>query len=277
MKYIDMAKDAFLRIFPSPYTPVVILAICLLAVAGLFKLCSKKLSITGNNTVKACYDIIYLFFTAFVALGMDKNLDRVITCLPFWSQLSSSATMAAFMTDKFPYFVLELYKLLLVAIIAGMINVFVEPNLQKMSPVLSFFGWFFWEFVTVTMGFVVCWGVNELIRNYLKESMMAWIPASLFLLLAVLMIIVFLKLVFRAAAFLNNAGVNNMYDFFTKQTFGHAVSAAFTAILVLVPALIYMEDKGIISKLTSGSITIVGSLYTILMLMFTGFVVSKWL
>ena len=274
MTYGKPVIDFFNNLFRPPYTMLVILAVIFLVLGLILKIIVGTAEV-ASGTAKAAFDLLFVYIAGMLLYGEGSSLNRLIRYIPFWDQVLNSYHLEGmFETDQALFFQ-EIFKMFVLAAVAGLVNIYVEPNVKKLKEPWGILVWLFWEGVTIVVGIAACWGCDQLLENYLMSDILKWIPAILLVLMAVIVLITVLKIIFRTAKFLAGPSIGKLFDIFMKKSAGHAFTSAFCAAALFTGALMIAEKQQALTTFMRGSADLLTVLPALIVTILCGYLVSK--
>ena len=269
--YLNALLRLLRSLFRPPYSHLVLFGLAFLLLAILMKVLQGSLKLT-SRTAHAGFDILFLYSFGFLTYGQNQTLSSLIRGIPFWEELAENSPIKDLPAKQLIPFSCELVKMVLLAMLAGIVTSFVEKKIREAKILPAFGTWLLWKVIVVVLGLATCLAVDYLFAHYLKGSRLQWAPFLLLLLLSALMLLLLLKLLGLAAVL-----TASVAGFFTGHVIGHALSAAFAASLCSTLLLIVAQLRGITGSLASGSMTLAASWPALLVVMLLGFIVEKYL
>ncbi|MBQ8831724.1 MAG: hypothetical protein IJ017_09005 [Oscillospiraceae bacterium] len=248
--FLIKLKEFWIFISTPPFVPLFVFALILFALSIVGRLLSgfrPKQSLTHTATV--CFSIIFVYVVSIVAFGEDAHLQLFAAALPFMNNIVDGTSLALLLQTDFLTFLAEMTQVFFLGLTISLIkligNKIISPfSFGLLKKFLDFFKWYIVECIIVFAAMLINVGIDKALEALMGSAFAKWLPVVIFVVLAVFLLLLLLKGIFKTAAFFASPFIGALSSFFLENTIGKTIKSAFFTTILITAALVIMSYFG---------------------------------
>ena len=239
------------KIFQSPLIPVLLcLSLGAILLGVILRFACRALTDLPKSAA-ACFAILFIYVVAICSFGYEAHGNVMLNALPFIGDLSDYNGIYQMLKTDFSAFFLEVVKLFLLAFTVNVLQ-----DLIRFRKTKNVILWYFCQCIVVVAALFINFCVDWLMRRYLPQGFADWLPAVLFALIGIILLLTLLKAIFKAAAFFANPVLGTILSFFSKNWLGRNLTKSFLTTGVLALLVILTDRLGWGFQIANASIAV---------------------
>ena len=248
-------KEFWEFITTPPFVHLFIFALALFTLGIVGRILSGfRPNKTLSHTAAVCFSVIFVYIVSIAAIGEDAHLQIFATALPYMNAIVDGTSLALLIETDFLTFLAEMTQIFFLGLTISVLkligNKIIKPfNTGLLKNLLKFLRWYIVECLIVVFAMAINAVIDLALTRLMGSAVAKWLPVIIFVILAIVMLLMLLKLIFKTATFFAAPIFGILSSFFGDAPIGKAIKTAFLTTIIITAALVLMSAAGVLAPL----------------------------
>jgi len=245
-------KEFWVFITTPPFVHLFVFALILFALGIVGRLLSGfRPNRTLSHTAAICFGVIFVYVVSIATIGADAHLQLFTAALPYMNNIVDGTSLALLLKSDFLTFLAEMTQVFFLGLTISLLKL-VGDNVLKLTAntffakVFQFFKWYIVECLIVFAAMIINVGIDKALTALMNSAFAKWLPVAVFVILAIIMLLLLLRGIFKAVTFFAAPVFGILSSFFGQNIIGRTIKSAFLTTLIITTALVVMSALGVL-------------------------------